>query len=185
MESRDQILFEREYSATIWRAGLENFCTRRIQPLWPEISQWAKRRLTGLSFKQYVNLFWAASVYWLWQERNRRIHRSEASTLGIILQRIRLDVVHKCMALEGIDRNPVLLTMRFVPIGALQLIGCKCGKEKIICLVEGIPHYPHLYSYQYNQAHFLPSKARESSRKPVTSLHSYSELSKDISQTDS
>lgn len=54
-----------------------------------------------------MRLFWSATMYRIWGERNGRIHGQQAETVSQVLNRIRLDLKHKSMSLDKCRDNEI------------------------------------------------------------------------------
>lgn len=72
-ESRDHLLFECDYSKSVWREGVRRNCSYLGSDKWRDIVQYMKQ-MTGQEElrKLMMKLFWTAATYRLWMERNRR-----------------------------------------------------------------------------------------------------------------
>ncbi|XP_018473851.2 uncharacterized protein LOC108845081 [Raphanus sativus] len=75
-ESRDHLYFECPYSRTVW-----NVIARRCHHF--PVADWnqtllSMQTLTGCRYKKKLTLLgWKSVIYWLWTERNARLHRQQ------------------------------------------------------------------------------------------------------------
>ncbi|CAA7053105.1 unnamed protein product [Microthlaspi erraticum] len=74
LENRDHFLFDCEASWRIWSAVARR-CN--ITPLrsWPQSLEQMRTLSSGKLWKRLTLLAWQASIYWIWSERNGRLHR--------------------------------------------------------------------------------------------------------------
>ncbi|KAJ4847706.1 hypothetical protein Tsubulata_004438 [Turnera subulata] len=73
IESRDRLFFECSFSATIWSNLLSLYSVNRRVGAWPSEFLWAKSHLQKKSFQSLIiRVAWAAAIYHIWRERNRR-----------------------------------------------------------------------------------------------------------------
>lgn len=84
-ESRDHLFFNCSYSWTIW-LEVSRRCGHQPEQNWAtELLNLQSLRGNRCS-KRLILLGWQAVIYWVWQERNHRLHRSQfRSTVSILL----------------------------------------------------------------------------------------------------
>lgn len=78
-ESRDHLFFACSFSSHVW-SNITGILSQQAIFIWDQHIQWGiglKRRNLNNTVSK---LAWQSSIYHLWQERNRRIHRSQANT---------------------------------------------------------------------------------------------------------
>lgn len=74
-ECRNHLFFECSFSADIWKKVLILCAVRRHPRYWQNELLWATHGLKGNSFGSTIKkMAWAATIYHIWCERNRRIH---------------------------------------------------------------------------------------------------------------
>lgn len=72
---RNHLFFKCPYTMPIWKEGTRRCCTVIPNSEWEEIINWMRQHGTSNCFRKYtVKLFWSATVYRIWQERNARMH---------------------------------------------------------------------------------------------------------------
>ncbi|GAV92955.1 zf-RVT domain-containing protein, partial [Cephalotus follicularis] len=92
----EHIFFQCHYSANVWREVLD-MCNiaRPILP-WPDEVQWMSVHAKGNAFQHAVKkLAFAATVYHLWIERNKRFFKNQFLPYQEIIQMVRRDVSGK------------------------------------------------------------------------------------------
>ena len=74
-ETRDHLFFQCSYSNEVWRTILQLCGLNRSIMTWFDELVWAVKRMKGRALLSIVmRLAWRASIYYIWRERNRKMH---------------------------------------------------------------------------------------------------------------
>ena len=80
-ETRDHFFFGCSYAKNIWKEILQLCGLHRDVGPWEEELTWAVQRIKGKALISIVlRIAWRAFVYFVWKERNRRLHNELAET---------------------------------------------------------------------------------------------------------
>ena len=75
VETRDHIFFECTYSKQVWGRILSTYGLSRVIGSWQEEFSWVVRTFRGKAIRTIImRLAWNAHIYFIWHERNRRLH---------------------------------------------------------------------------------------------------------------
>ena len=108
MESRDHFFFSCSYSKEVWCSILQ-LCglSRRVRS-WSEELAWAIMKLRGKALLSIVmRLAWRASIYYIWRERNRRMHGQIPDNAAKIVEQVKKDIRFRTISLKNIVNDPV------------------------------------------------------------------------------
>lgn len=88
-EEIDHLFFECDYTKSVWSKVLSHYSIIRNPQCWRTEIQWFKRRTRGRSKTQkMLKTLLAATLYFLWMERNRRVHDKNAVSSDSIVSQI-------------------------------------------------------------------------------------------------
>ena len=92
LESHDHLFFSCSASAQVWDFILCRLDTHVPQLPWEELIMWLATHWRGASFEAVIRkLCLAATIYYIWQERNSRFHtNSRRSTMEVALAAINM-----------------------------------------------------------------------------------------------
>lgn len=103
MESRDHLYFECAYSWELWSIFAGRLGLTPARDWEGSLNQ--MQNLTGNKFwKRILLLYWQATIYWTWMERNCRLHRNTTRTVASMFPLI--DRLMKEKILSVRDSNP-------------------------------------------------------------------------------
>ena len=92
-ETRDHLFFGCTYARDIWQKILQLCGLHRDVGSWEEELTWAVQRIKGKALISIIlRIAWKAFIYFVWKERNRRLHNELAETAMQLLERVK-DVV--------------------------------------------------------------------------------------------
>lgn len=94
IDSVDHLFFECDFSKAVWKKGLMSQGIIRDPKGWMHEFRWIMRVTKGRNNpKIKLKILFAAAVYKLWKERNKRTFRAESSTSDAIIGQI-LNFLH-------------------------------------------------------------------------------------------
>ena len=107
-ESRDHLFFYCNYSKNIWEKTLQLSGLRRTIGSWDEELKWVSVKLKGKALISVVlRTAWKAIIYYIWRERNRRIHGQTPESASKLFQYVKEAVQLKVEDLANIADDPV------------------------------------------------------------------------------
>lgn len=113
-ESHQQLFFKCEISARIWKIMLEWLEINRSNCEWEEEIQWAIDHASRKGAQTEVyRIMLVATIYFVWQERNRRIFQQKERTLNVITKLIIQDVHVRATMYPRL--NTVMNSLNFYP----------------------------------------------------------------------
>ncbi|CAA7014934.1 unnamed protein product [Microthlaspi erraticum] len=83
-ESRDHLLFDCPVSWSIWNLMAAR-CNIRPARMWTESMEQMTTLSSGKLWNRLTLIAWQASIYWIWHERNQRLHRQIFSSVDTIM----------------------------------------------------------------------------------------------------
>ena len=107
-ETRDHLFYDCNYSQQHWNEVLSLCGQSRRVTSWQGELQWAIQRLRGKSLNAVIlKVAWHAVIYFIWQERNNRLHKNKNETVMHILEKIKEVVRIRLLGLKKIKVNSV------------------------------------------------------------------------------
>ncbi|VVA99920.1 unnamed protein product [Arabis nemorensis] len=102
-ESRGHLFFNCSYSNEVWTAFFNH---PELSPpvLFEDIVSWVQSSTRNKKLKSIVKLIFHAVVYYIWKERNYRLHSSQVKTQQAVVKEIQLLLRAK---LAGLDKDGV------------------------------------------------------------------------------
>ena len=92
-ETRDHLFFGYSYAKDIWKKIMQLYGLHRDVGLLAKELTWAVQRIKGKALISIIlRIAWKAFIYFVWKERNRRLHNELAETAMQLLERVK-DVV--------------------------------------------------------------------------------------------
>ena len=108
MEIRDHLFFGCSYAKCIWKQILQLCGLNRDVGSWLEELEWAIQRIKGKALISIVlRIAWKAFIYFVWRERNRRLHNDLSENPEKLLARIKEVVRIKLTSLTNIAADDV------------------------------------------------------------------------------
>lgn len=102
-ESRDHLFFSCDYSYDLWK-----LVARRLQPLpsrdWVVSLDQMSSISVPLPQRLLILLAWQATVYWIWNERNTRLHANSFRSVDGIFKLMDRQIKNKIQSFR--DSNP-------------------------------------------------------------------------------
>ena len=81
--------------------------SRRVRS-WSEELAWAVKKLRGKALLSIVmRLAWRASIYYIWRERNRRMHGQIPDNTAKIVEQVKKDIRFRTISLKNIVNDLV------------------------------------------------------------------------------
>ena len=112
VETREHLFYDCNFSRQLWIEILSLCGQSREVTSWQGELQWAIQRLRGKSLNAVIlRVAWHAVIYFIWQERNNRLHRNKVETVQHILEKIKEVVRFRLWELKKISINPVNLSL--------------------------------------------------------------------------
>lgn len=103
MESRDHLYFECAFSWELWSIFAGRLGLTPARDWEGSLNQ--LQNLTGNKFwKRILLLYWQATIYWTWMERNCRLHRNTTRTVASMFPLIDRQMKEKILSVR--DSNP-------------------------------------------------------------------------------
>ncbi|GKV39485.1 hypothetical protein SLEP1_g47243 [Rubroshorea leprosula] len=106
-ESRDHLFFSCPYSRQLWKQislllGVPSTCS------WQDVLTWfcRKTKRTAL-YNTLLKLAWCASIYYIWTERNNRIHRQVFTSPSALVDKIQADVRDRVLGFAKEKTSPL------------------------------------------------------------------------------
>lgn len=92
-ETRDHLFFTCDFSRNLWQMILKLCGLRRRVGDWSFETQWAMEKIKGKAFiTAILKIAWNACIYFIWMERNGRLHDRKWQSEEEILQQLKLVV---------------------------------------------------------------------------------------------
>ena len=108
MESRDHLFFECSFAKEVWRSVLQMYGLNKGILPWNEELNWAIQNFKGKSLISVIlRLAWKASIYYIWRERNGRMHNKMVETPRQIVRHIQSDIKLRATGLKSIKNDSV------------------------------------------------------------------------------
>ncbi|KAL0877879.1 hypothetical protein Bca101_027585 [Brassica carinata] len=104
-ESRDHLLFDCSFSWNLWLV-VASKCNLQPQRHWADCLNQLQRLTGDRARKQLTLLGWQAVIYWVWTERNNRLHRSLFRSTDVIFRLLDRQMRDKILALR--QASPIL-----------------------------------------------------------------------------
>ncbi|XP_016549166.1 uncharacterized protein LOC107848980 [Capsicum annuum] len=102
VESTEHLFFRCHYTTGIWNALLGWMKIQRVALPWSSKIMWIESHIKGRSAASHIfRMVLAASVYYIWKERNCRIFRSSSATQDKVVRLVIQDVI--CLAVTRYD----------------------------------------------------------------------------------
>uniref|UniRef100_A0A0D3E0X7 Reverse transcriptase zinc-binding domain-containing protein n=1 Tax=Brassica oleracea var. oleracea TaxID=109376 RepID=A0A0D3E0X7_BRAOL len=86
-ESRNHLFFECPYSTTIW-SWIANRCDLHLSTSWDDTILQLQSLRGNIDSKRLCLLATQATIYWIWSERNTRLHQQVFKLAGIVITAI-------------------------------------------------------------------------------------------------
>ena len=103
-ETRDHLFYDCNFSQQLWNEVLSLCGQSRRVTSWQGELQWAIQRLRGKSLMtEILRVAWHTVIYFIWQERNNRFHKSKVKAVMHILEKIK-EVVRIRIRLMGMKK---------------------------------------------------------------------------------
>nr|XP_016505941.1 PREDICTED: uncharacterized protein LOC107823746 [Nicotiana tabacum] len=104
-ESMKHLFFKCTYTTTIWEKLLQWMNVNRRPIEWSQEIEWACNNVRGRSANAEIyRIALASCVYYVWQERNHRIFRTQLRLAGVLMKQI-IQMIHDHMEI-GIAELP-------------------------------------------------------------------------------
>lgn len=100
LETREHLFFECMYSTRIWEALMQGVLLDKYTVKWEELMRVMKDSSFGKMKLFIIKYAFQASVYMIWQERNRRRHGEDASPTGLLIKLIDKNVRNKITLIQ-------------------------------------------------------------------------------------
>ena len=86
-ESRNHLFFECPYSTTIW-SWIANRCDLHLSTSWDDTILQLQSLRGNIDSKRLCLLATQATIYWIWSERNTRLHQQVFKPVGTVITAI-------------------------------------------------------------------------------------------------
>lgn len=107
-ETRDHLFFQCDFSGEIW-----SFFTARVNlnppPLFADCLRWIHSTSTDKNVSLIIKLLFQASIYFIWSERNARIHSDVHKSPSQITKEIERIIRARLDPLSRLERSPITL----------------------------------------------------------------------------
>lgn len=98
IETCEHLFITCPIAVKVWKAILEKCCVFRRPRLWQNELIWATHNLKGNSFGNTIKrIAWAATFYYIWRQRNIRIHENVFRLANFVISYV-VDDVRFCIA---------------------------------------------------------------------------------------
>ncbi|KAL0796690.1 hypothetical protein Bca101_068067 [Brassica carinata] len=116
-ESRDHLFFECQYSCEVWRKVTSKLNLNAPPSNWSSILLWLPQAGADPHVRLALLMGWQSAIYYLWYERNARMHLGITRPSLYVASRCIDTVIDRCHALcsLGSPRGPPLLRIWFPP----------------------------------------------------------------------
>ncbi|CAH2039033.1 unnamed protein product [Thlaspi arvense] len=104
-ESRDHLMFDCAYSWSIWEMVARR-CNLHAMRLWSDSVLQLQSLTVGNLMKRLTILGWQASIYWIWDEQNGRLHSNNFRPVELIFKMIEQQIKNRISSYR--DCNPSL-----------------------------------------------------------------------------
>ncbi|KAF8105943.1 hypothetical protein N665_0151s0036 [Sinapis alba] len=104
-ESRDHLFFSCSYAWELW-FSLSQRCGFSSERNWSAALQQLQRYHSQNWRGRLILLCWQCCLYWVWQERNGRLHRNSSRSVGLIGRLVDRQVRDRILSYR--DTNPLL-----------------------------------------------------------------------------
>lgn len=102
LETRNHLFFYCNFSKCVWRKILSVPAINRRVGDWNMEFDWAVQNLQEKSLKSTIlRLAWCASIYYIWRERNNRIHSNVFKSPDFVAGKVAADVTVKLSVVVG------------------------------------------------------------------------------------
>lgn len=104
LESRDHLFFDCSYSWSIWESTSNRCGIPPIRP-WSQSFDSIHHMQGSQVKKKLIRIAWQASIYFLWQERNHRLHRQQFRPSTSIMSQIDATIRNRVSSLRSVNKS--------------------------------------------------------------------------------